>query len=40
MLSIIGILLYTLVELLERAALPWHVSQRHDPRASKGGAAT
>ncbi len=36
MVRLIGILLYTVVELLERAALPWHVSQRHDPRPPAG----
>jgi NitT/TauT family transport system permease protein len=33
-LSLIGIVLYAIVDLAERAALPWHVSQRH------GGAPT
>jgi hypothetical protein len=28
MLSALGVLLNALIELLERAALPWHVSQR------------
>ena len=29
-LSMIGVLLFLLIELIERWALPWHASQRHD----------
>lgn len=28
-LSLLGIVLYAIVDIAERAALPWHVSQRH-----------
>ena len=29
-LSALGLLLYGVVEMIERWAIPWHVSQRHD----------
>ncbi len=35
-LSLLGIVLYAIVDVAERAALPWHVSQRHP--GSGGGA--
>ena len=33
-LSMIGVLLFLLIELVERWMLPWHASQRHDLQAS------
>jgi len=33
-LSLVGLALYHAVELVERLAIPWHVSQRADPRLS------
>jgi NitT/TauT family transport system permease protein len=36
-LSLIGILLYAVVEVVERAALPWHVSQRQDQATPGAG---
>lgn len=37
-LSVLGVVLHAALDLLERAALPWHVSQRVGVQAAQGGA--